>query len=83
MSMKSRTPNEIKERLANDEQVTAIFRLEGMEPPPGADELFRMRAKGEITGDQIREIAKKIVMDEITDEESVALARKMAVTENV
>lgn len=59
MAKKHLTP----EQIENIEQTIAIMRLEGMEPPPGAVELLERRAKGEISLEEAKNIAKKWVLE--------------------
>lgn len=59
-------------------QIIASNRLEGMQPPPGAEEVLLLVAERKITVEQGNEIALKMAKREITPDEGIALARKMA-----
>jgi hypothetical protein len=72
------TPEEAERALYSLEQNMAISRLEGMEPPPGAQEILKMHALGMITTEQVSEIARKLAFDEITPEQAIALAKEKA-----
>jgi|WetSurMetagenome_2_1015567.scaffolds.fasta_scaffold01448_7 hypothetical protein len=79
MTKKELTPKD-KEEI---DQIVAIFRLEGMEPPECAIEFLEMRATGELTGEKYRELIKKIALDQMTPAKALEEARKGAANENL